>query len=312
MNTNLKPKTSENLTSKATNSAEATANIDLFQIGETEKKNNDLLLNENDDNFGEFGDFVTHRIQSKPIQQSNDLVSFDPFEVNSSTSLASNQQKQNDILFDDLLTPSSNNIIISNQQQQQTLSAQPDLFHIFSTPNINTIPSSFTMPNLQTNQQLRPTINTNKPLMNNANIDNNLWLGAGAQPAAATTTTTAGQVNAQQKPIANSNVSSNSMWDKLGQSVDINLDNLTRYSKGTSSKSNQSNIPMKDLFAMNQNVAASGNFSKVNQFTTPPMSPSSRIITNANATLTNLPSPQTVQMQSKPQQPKQNLNLFDF
>jgi hypothetical protein len=64
------------------------------------------------------------------------------------------------------------------------------------------------------------------------------------------------------------------MWDSLGNSVDINLDNLSPYSKGLKSTP-ANNIPMNAL--MNQQSQKQPSVSTANyiKFSSPPMSPTS-------------------------------------
>ncbi len=64
------------------------------------------------------------------------------------------------------------------------------------------------------------------------------------------------------------------MWDSLGTSVDINLDNLSPYSKGLKSAP-ANNIPMNALInqqSQKQPSVSTANFTK---FSSPPMSPTS-------------------------------------
>lgn len=119
--------------------------------------------------------------------------------------------------------------------------------------------------------------------------------------------------NTSIKPIKLDNKSSNgsaavaenkstTMWDALGQSVDINLDNLSRFSKGT--KGANSNIPMNQMMSpqsqqQQSNKAANNNLFN---FSSPPMSPTHQ---SANS---------PVSKPSQPQQPpsSNSANLLDF
>jgi hypothetical protein len=95
------------------------------------------------------------------------------------------------------------------------------------------------------------------------------------------------------------------MWDSLGKSVDINLDNLSRHSKG--SKNTATNVPMNLLMSGgNQtplNLGRQTSSSSANQFnfSTPPMSP------NANFTTTAPPQPPPPSTADN-----RSLNLLDF
>lgn len=71
-------------------------------------------------------------------------------------------------------------------------------------------------------------------------------------------------------PNRPSNDGKSTMWDALGQSVDINLDNLAPFSKGT--KNNNSNIPMNLLMSPQQSNKAAPAANHFN-FSSPPMSP---------------------------------------
>ncbi len=59
------------------------------------------------------------------------------------------------------------------------------------------------------------------------------------------------------------------MWDNLGASVDINLDNLMPYSKG--SKNTQTNIPMNAMMSQSNQMNKSGSIHM--GLSSPPMSP---------------------------------------
>ena len=121
--------------------------------------------------------------------------------------------------------------------------------------------------------------------------------------------------NTSIKPIKFDNKASNgsaavaenkstTMWDALGQSVDINLDNLSRFSKGTKGNAN-SNIPMNQMMSpqsqqQQSNKAANNN--NLFNFSSPPMSPTHP---SANSPVSKPPQPQ--------QPPSSNsANLLDF
>lgn len=146
---------------------------------------------------------------------------------------------------------------ISSNQQPST---GQDLLSVFSdTPT--QIQNSFTMPNISLGQ------NWNQNLVTPTN-----------QPAPVRSSETA-------KKVTNTN----SIWDKLGQSVDINLDNLTPHSKGLSNKGNQNSVPLKDL--MGQSIQS------------PKLIPNSSVSPNS----ISANSGKSVQINSN-----NNANLFDF
>ena len=64
------------------------------------------------------------------------------------------------------------------------------------------------------------------------------------------------------------------MWDSLGTSVDINLDNLSPYSKGLKSAP-ANNIPMNALMNQQSQKQPSVSTSANLKFSSPPMSPTS-------------------------------------
>lgn len=229
---------------------------DLFDFG-TEPTTN---TKQDNDDFGEFGDFVTPVSAPKLEPQTTpDLFNFDSIQPikASTTATPAPVKPQNDI----------DNIFSINDQQTSHTSGSQDLFQIFSNQPQASVPSSFTMPNISTTTQwATPNNFAPKPI--------NTQTVKPSQP-----------LNQTPRPVQ-----ANSMWDKLGQSVDINLDNLTPYSKGASNKNNQNNIPMKDLMS-NQSPKV---------LTSPPMSPNSKPLgmSTTNSTQVN--------------QQKPNLDLFDF
>lgn len=93
------------------------------------------------------------------------------------------------------------------------------------------------------------------------------------------------------------------MWDAFGQSLDINLDNLTPFSKGAKNNQN-SNIPMNQMMSPTQASkpgASSGPVPAHFNFSSPPTSP--------NRTTSGLASPG-----AKPSQTTTSAsnNLLDF
>ncbi|CAF0943001.1 unnamed protein product [Brachionus calyciflorus] len=266
LKTNFVQNKTDNSKSSSSNTNKSTPSVkaqDLFSFDaeptQTTTTNNQQQVS--NDEFADFGDFVTPASTAAPTTvplktQSNiDLFDFDSIQP----------VKQNIVTSAPIqpVKPQTDiDSLFSVPSNEPT--GQADLFQIFSsnpTPQPTPISNSFTMPNISTNQW------TNTPLQSTV------------KPV---------QTQLTPKP------QTNSMWDKLGQSVDINLDNLTPYSKGLTNKTNQ-NIPMKDL--MSQNVQSP----KV--LTSPPMSPNSRPIQ------TNVP----VQNIQNSTQVKSNLDsLFDF
>lgn len=185
--------------------------INLFDFNEDVKSNieNNSKL---DDDFADFGEFVTPvTTKTEPENSINkiDLLDMDSVQLISTNEKFVPVKPQNDI--DSFFSIPSNQHSSNNQ----------DLFSIFSNNSVPTmIQNSFTMPNISLTSH-----NLNQSM---AKINNN-----------------SAPTNSNESLKKNSN--SNSIWDKLGQSVDINLDNLTPHSKGLNNKSNQNNIPLKDL-----------------------------------------------------------------
>lgn len=206
------------------------------------------------DDFSDFGDFVTPNVVAKSEPTSNTNVTQpDLFDFDSIQPLKTTNSSAPKTDLDDIFSIPSN---------EQVKTSGADLFQVFSNPTpAPQITSSFTMPNISTNQSWPVNNMAQKPVNP-------------AQP-----------VKPTPKPQANT------MWDKLGQSVDINLDNLTPYSKGLNTKTNQNNIPMKDLMSQQS--------PKV--LTSPPMSPNSNPLSKPN-----------VQQTTQQTNQKSNIDLFDF
>lgn len=217
-------------------------NLFDFDEGSTSNTQNNAKL---DDDLADFGEFVTPvSTKTEPVNTINkiDLFNMDPVQLMPTNDKAVPVNTKNDI--DSLLNMPSN----------QNFSNDQDLFSIFTNNSVpTTIQNSFTMPNIQLGQNLNQTM---------AKANNN-----------------SAPTNSNEVLKKNSNP--NSIWDKLGQSVDINLDNLTPHSKGLNIKTNQNNIPLKDL--MGQNIQSPKTFS--NPSLSPNSSQNSQINSNNNINL---------------------------
>lgn len=241
------------------NNSSKKPSVDLFEINNNnskkpekiEKKQTNLIESE----FDDFNDFVAHRVTPvTPVK--NDLNSMNNIDFFSNKNTPSNNVQVQPVpsktpevnLFDlpmadsnnvDLLQANIgqvNNIPVSTNGAQSKPASDFDLFDFNYTPapvstnsNANTIPTSMTMPNFfQTTQPQANLLETNSNAIN--------LLGEEKKSESLHS------INNQSKPSINK---TSNMWDNLSNTVDINLDNLSPYSKGAKIK--QTNVPMNNL-----------------------------------------------------------------
>lgn len=150
----------------------------------------------------------------------------------------------------------------------------------------------------------------NKPNESDARIGSAQIFDNKPKVTASTTTTT------PMTPQAAANNKS-TMWDELSTTVDINLDNLSRYSKG--SKNSNANLPMNMMMTPSSKTPVSINTQRAS-FGSPlgPLSPNA-VVTNKPAQATPL-SPQSPQSLLSPTSPNNSAgagsgntsNLLDF
>jgi hypothetical protein len=222
------------------------------------------------------------------------------------------QQQNVDLFFDHFASISTNNNNTSSTINP-TSSKTNDLFEAFGSINssstnatLNPIPSSFTMPNIN-------SASNNNNNLNDLDLFGSLSTTSSIiQPAPVlsnSSKTNQITVNPARPP---STTSTNTMWDSLGKSVDINLDNLSPYSKGA--KNTPVNLPMNHLINNNSNPS---------QKTSPPLVKQASLISPPISTGSfNFSSPQTSpkqQQQFQPQVPldssnknNNNMSLLDF
>lgn len=296
----------------ASSSSQAVRSKTMGNIGDINKKN-DLFGSKPEENENEFGDFVGYQggnggsgasqAQAQPKVQDlfdiNDSITTTPVIPATQANQAAKVPDIDSIFsFPNPIPPSSNIVnmaplTVNNTNATnniQPIQPQPpknpsnDLFDIFS----NDIPKSFTMPNIQAMNSsipanlLKPVGETSNTSIKPIKLDSKSSNGSAAVAENKTST----------------------MWDALGQSVDINLDNLSRFSKGTKGNAN-SNIPMNQMMSpqsqqQQSNKAANNNLFN---FSSPPMSPTHP---SANSPVSKPPQPQ-------PQPPSSNsANLLDF
>lgn len=195
------------------------------------------------DDTDDFGDFVTHRIESKatnpkiaskpPQPNIDDLLGgFDNLNIQPLTTTIKPITNDIDQLFS-----------FDNPTPTTTTTSNND-FDFFGGLMTTTIPTSATLPNLSSNKNsdFSQFADFNKVSM---------------------TPTTSLAKQQQQQPNK-----SNTMWDALGTSVDINLDSLSPHSKG--SKVTNTNVPMNSLKSQSQSPANLFNFAAA------PLSPLSK------------------------------------
>jgi epsin len=215
----------------------------------------------------DFGDFVTHRIESKattvkpanaklatkltpviPAPNIDDLLGgFDTMNIQpitaTTTSPTLTATAKNDI--DQLLS-------FDNKTSTSTNSNSNNDFDFFgglmsSSTTTTTIPTSATLPNLTSSNHMNSDFShfADFNLISSSSSNNSTTNNSMTSPVA--------KKEQLQQPNK-----SNTMWDALGTSVDINLDSLSPHSKG--SKVTQTNVPMNSLKSQSQSQSPANLF----------------------------------------------------